>query len=162
MTRIFTSNDFTLMPWKNGGGVTEELLRIPDPQNPADFVLRFSVAKIESAGPFSLFPGVDRLLAILNGAGIKLDGRPFTPIDAPLAFAGETAHYCELIQGSVQDFNVMIKRSWGSVSATASDGDERFLYWKDLHELWWLESQEPWPQFETTKAIAVTIKRSLL
>jgi environmental stress-induced protein Ves len=42
------------MPWKNGGGVTRELLAWP---GGGDWQVRISVAEIEADGPFSSFPG---------------------------------------------------------------------------------------------------------
>ena len=41
------------VPWRNGGGVTRELLAWPDPR---DWLLRVSVAEISASGPFSQLP----------------------------------------------------------------------------------------------------------
>ncbi|OJT17017.1 hypothetical protein BO221_47220 [Archangium sp. Cb G35] len=57
------------MPWKNGGGVTRELWKLPHPFDPARFLARVSIATVGASGPFSVFPGVDRTLMILEGAG---------------------------------------------------------------------------------------------
>ena len=51
--------------WRNGGGRTRELLAWPDA---ADWKVRVSVADVESDGPFSAFPGVQRWFAVLEGA----------------------------------------------------------------------------------------------
>ena len=56
-------------PWRNGGGVTRELLAWPQA---ADWRLRVSVADIERDGPFSPFPGVDRWFAVIEGDGVEL------------------------------------------------------------------------------------------
>ena len=53
------------MPWKNGGGVTSELARSPQAD---EFDWRLSVAEVATDGPFSQFPGIDRLLVLLSGA----------------------------------------------------------------------------------------------
>ena len=55
--------------WANGGGWTRTLLAWPDP---ARWALRISVADVEQAGPFSVFPGVDRWFAVLEGDGVRL------------------------------------------------------------------------------------------
>ena len=56
-------------PWRNGGGVTRELLAWPDG---GDWRVRVSVADIDADGPFSAFPGVERWFAVLEGAGVAL------------------------------------------------------------------------------------------
>lgn len=49
------------MPWRNGLGVTTEVLVQP-PDASAGFAWRISVATITRAGPFSPFPGYDRTI----------------------------------------------------------------------------------------------------
>ena len=56
-------------PWRNGGGLTRELLAWPSRD---DWALRISVADIRADGPFSAFPGVDRWFAVLEGDGVLL------------------------------------------------------------------------------------------
>ena len=58
-------------PWRNGGGVTRELLCLPAGSG-NDWTLRISVADIDADGPFSPFPGVTRWFAVLDGAGVRL------------------------------------------------------------------------------------------
>ncbi len=101
-------------PWKNGGGLTRELLAWPARE---EWSLRLSVADIRVDGPFSAFPGVDRWFAVLEGAGVLLtlpDG-PHTVgfEDAPLHFRGEAAPPCELLDGPTRDLNLMIRREAG-------------------------------------------------
>ncbi|MBM7325185.1 HutD family protein, partial [Agrobacterium sp. S2] len=48
------------MPWKNGGGVTTEIIVHPAKASMADFDWRISMANVAQDGPFSIFPGVDR------------------------------------------------------------------------------------------------------
>ena len=62
----------TTMPWKNGGGVTHELWRTP--KAGPEFDLRISIAEVAANGPFSLFPGVDRIITLLSGGGFRLAG----------------------------------------------------------------------------------------
>src|SRR5688572_25695921 len=91
--RIVRAADCRVMPWKNGGGTTTEIAVHPESAGLGDFLWRVSMARVESDGPFSAFPGIDRTLTILNGAGILLtvDGRDaiaLTPDSAPFAFPG--------------------------------------------------------------------------
>lgn len=99
--------------WKNDGGWTTEIAR--DPAHGDDFRWRVSIAEIESDGPFSAFPGVERDLLLLEGNGIELDidaatpqrlGRRFERVH----FAGEANVHCRLLAGATRDFNVMARR----------------------------------------------------
>ena len=100
--------------WKNGGGWTTELGIEPAGADlNGDFDWRVSVADIESDGPFSLFPGVERDLFLLEGVGMLLDiDGVVQHLDQPLQrvhFAGETRVNCRLIDGPTRDFNVMVR-----------------------------------------------------
>lgn len=99
-------------PWKNGGGVTRELLRLPPGSND-DWTLRISVADVGTEGPFSSFPGVTRWFAVLDGAGVRLRLADRTlevrPGDAPLRFDGADAPGCALLDGRTRDLNVMVR-----------------------------------------------------
>lgn len=98
-------------PWRNGGGLTRELLAWPQAQ---DWTLRVSVAEIARSGPFSAYPGIDRCFAVIAGAGVRLalpDGeRMLAADDEPVAFAGEAAPACHLVDGPTQDLNLMLRR----------------------------------------------------
>lgn len=108
--------DYRDMPWKNGGGVTRELLKLPHPSDPARFLARLSIATVGASGPFSLFPGVDRTLMLLEGAGVvlTLGGAREVVLDQrwrPFAFPGEAEIECRLLGGPVRDFNLMVDRA---------------------------------------------------
>lgn len=103
------------MPWKNGGGETVEIAVFPEGAGLDDFDWRVSMARVDGSGPFSSFPGIDRTLAILEGAGIDLavEGRGevrLTLGSEPHAFPADVATSARLIEGSVVDFNVMTRR----------------------------------------------------
>lgn len=95
-------------PWRNGGGVTRELLAWP---SAADWRVRLSVADIEGDGPFSRFEGIERWFAVLEGTGVALRvGGQFhelTPASAPLRFDGAVPVDCALLRGTTRDFNLM-------------------------------------------------------
>jgi environmental stress-induced protein Ves len=81
-----------------------------------DFEWRVSIATIAADGPFSVFNGIDRVITLLEGAGMRLraeDGRFDQTLDkplAPFAFPGEAPVACTLLAGESQDFNVMTRR----------------------------------------------------
>lgn len=98
-------------PWRNGGGVTRELAAWPAG---ADWAWRLSVADIERTGPFSAFAGVDRVFAVLGGAGVRLawDGREavVTTGSPALAFDGGDPPAAEPLAGTTRDLNLMLRR----------------------------------------------------
>ncbi len=100
------------VPWKNGGGLTRELLREPA-EGPVR--LRISVADVASEGPFSLFPGVERVITLLSGAGFRLRGLAWeatlTGASPPFRFPGDVPVTCDLLDGPIRDVNVMWTRS---------------------------------------------------
>lgn len=108
-----TSADYRTQPWKNGRGVTTELLHLVDPATGAT-LLRLSRASVVEDGPFSLFPGIERNLTVLTGAGFRLTG---TNIDLrcdplhPVAFPGDVEIRAVDTNGQPSDdFNVMTAR----------------------------------------------------
>ena len=106
--------DVAAVPWRNGGGVTRELLAWPDAR---DWVLRVSVADIGSSGPFSAYPGVDRWFAVLAGGAVRLDtvgmdSRELTASHAALhGFSGDVATMCTALGAATRDFNLMARRA---------------------------------------------------
>jgi len=80
------------------------------------FDWRVSIASIDQAGPFSAFPGVDRVIMLLGGAGVHLrsDNGINHRLDQwhlPFAFSGDAALDCLLLGGPSTDFNVMTRRA---------------------------------------------------
>lgn len=111
--------DIAPVPWKNGGGLTRELLAWPDPK---DWLLRISVADISASGPFSLFAGIDRWIAVLAGDGIRLvtAGAPAVELRASQsslhAFSGDARTDCTALGAGTRDFNVMLRRTAGRLT----------------------------------------------
>jgi environmental stress-induced protein Ves len=113
--RVIRAADCRHMPWKNGGGQTIEIAVSPEGAGLDDFDWRLSRARVESDGPFSLFPGVDRTLAVLEGEGILLgvEGRiPFglTRDSEPFSFPADVPTHAALISGPITDLNLMTRR----------------------------------------------------
>jgi environmental stress-induced protein Ves len=98
----------TPQPWRNGGGLTRELLPWP---SPADWRVRLSIADVQAAGPFSRFEGVERWFAVLEGEGVVLriggDAHRLTRDSEPLRFDGAAAVDCKLLANTTRDFNLM-------------------------------------------------------
>ncbi len=114
MIHTFDTAALPATPWKNGGGTTREIVCQPPGAGMDSFDWRVSIATIAAAGPFSAFPGVDRVITLLDGAGVRLFGGGIdhsldTP-GIPFAFSGDVALGCELLGGASTDFNVMARR----------------------------------------------------
>ena len=112
---ILRAENYRRMKWKNGGGETAEIALFPHGAGLGTFDWRISMARVESGGPFSTFPGVDRTLSILEGEGIVLDieGRErvtLTGASAPYGFPGDAVTDAELPGGPITDLNVMTRR----------------------------------------------------
>lgn len=152
--QTFTQKDFIEMPWKNGGGTTTELFRLNDPKS-TTFLLRLSIASVKSNGPFSNFPGIDRILFLLKGKGFHLKGPNINTLLKedlpPLHFKGEDPIECDLVDGPCIDFNIMTARQYAksTISFETSSGnssiilraecDFRFIYDKEAHVLYKLD-----------------------
>lgn len=106
-------SDYRVMPWKDGGGSTTEIAIEPPGSTLAEpFLWRVSSARVETSGPFSRFPGYDRSLVLLEGAGLLLDiegrGRQrLKDTRQPVTFSGDDAVRATLIQGPCLDFGVI-------------------------------------------------------
>ncbi len=111
-------SDVAATPWRNGGGLTHEMVAWP---SLAVWDWRISVAQVAKDGPFSSFDGVTRWFAVLQGAGVDLAVR--TPGDTddavvahrltqespPLCFDGAATTDCRLVDGPTLDFNLMVR-----------------------------------------------------
>lgn len=121
MPSLLTIGSRQVMPWKNGGGSTTELYVQPPGAALDAFDWRLSLATIASPGPFSSFPGIDRSLALVDGAGVELTIQTGEEQrlqclrgggeDYCVQFAGEAQVAAQLLDGPTTDFNVMTRRS---------------------------------------------------
>ena len=98
-------------PWANGGGTTRVLAVGPDALEANSFDWRMSIASVTS-GDFSRFPGVDRVIVLVDGPPMTLtidgDEHALDPF-RPKLFRGESVVTCETVQ-QCSDFNVMTRR----------------------------------------------------
>lgn len=138
---ILRFDELKAVPWKNGLGVTREIAVQPAGASMDDFLWRVSIADVDTASPFSRFPGIDRTIVLLEGDGftMTLDGKhahalttPLTPFDFP----GEAHVDVTLAGGATRDFNLMVRRGvrrgrievvHGPVAATVAE-DAVLLY----------------------------------
>ncbi|MEV7739303.1 HutD family protein [Streptomyces sp. NPDC088921] len=131
-------SEYRSMPWKNGGGTTREVASgtvhapLASMESEVGFDWRVSVADVDAGGAFSAFPGVDRVITLVEGEGMVLtvDGTPH-PVGplSPFAFSGDAATDCRLKAGAVRNVNVMTRRSRATatvriITAATSPGTE--------------------------------------
>jgi environmental stress-induced protein Ves len=111
MERVIKKDQFREMPWKNGLGSTQEIDIVPSHTDftKGDFQWRLSSAVIKTANTFSPFPGYDRLLIVLSGQGLELNGSVLRPLSVH-AFSGEDTVECALVDGDVVDMGIIYKR----------------------------------------------------
>jgi hypothetical protein len=123
---LVDANRVQAQPWRNGGGHTRELLAWPAAQ---DWLFRISLAQVTQDGPFSSFPGIERWIALVEGAGMTLrfasETRRLAVGQEPLEFDGALAPDCSLERGATADLNLMVDRSRGS-GRLACAGDRQW------------------------------------
>lgn len=128
-TRHLRFADYPQVSWKNGRGVTREIAASPDLDGGSPS-WRVSMATISEQAVFSLFPGLDRSLAVVDGAGIELtiDGAAKTLRvgDEPARFAGDNPASARPIDGPTLDLNLMVDplRATGSMTAALAGEHE--------------------------------------
>jgi environmental stress-induced protein Ves len=111
---IIRKSSLVPVPWKNGGGITHEMIRVPATGDP--FLWRVSIAQIDASGPFSNFTGYLRKMVLLRGAGLRLKfgagpERLLHDIGDMAEFDGAIAPECELLDGPCTDLNLMVSTS---------------------------------------------------
>jgi len=116
--RILVPAEFRSQPWKNGGGVTHEIVRWPDPAatrgaSGDDYEIRISIADDRTAGPFSRFPGYRRWSFLAADAPIVLDvaGTVHTLCARGdhVEVGGDVAITCALPAGPTRLFNILVR-----------------------------------------------------
>lgn len=113
-----------------GGGSTEEITR--DAGTGLDgFGWRLSIADIAESGGFSTFAGYQRVITVIQGAGMVLtvDGEEqsgLLPLQA-FAFKGDSQVSCRLITGPIRDFNLIYSPQRYHARLQWIDGEQRFF-----------------------------------
>ena len=109
--KLIRSSDHRVMPWRNGGGTTTELVVGPGER----FLFRASIADVKASGPFSRFEGYDRHIMIVEGDGMTLACGAHGDIElapfVPRTFSGDWSVHGTLRAGPVRDFNWIVDRA---------------------------------------------------
>lgn len=108
--RVITPREFRTQAWKNGRGVTHEIVRWPDSD---DYDVRISLADDRAPGPFSRFPGYRRwsFLAAPGPIVLEVAGRAheLVALGDHLEVGGEVAIDCALPAGPTRLLNVLVR-----------------------------------------------------
>lgn len=145
MIRLLTPLAYRVKPWKNGGGMSTDLVVYPEDAGWDDFIWRVGIADIRQSGPFSSFPGIERSIMLLecpplSGMTLDIDGTKTEMVAREfLDFPGEATTQGILRGAAVRDLNVMSRRGaikhrrgWKTVSARdwfrLGGTDVRFVY----------------------------------
>ena len=120
------SDSFKTVPWKNGKGITQLIASSTDNK---DDDWRFSRADVAVDGPFSRFPGMSRILTVIEGAGLsllsnagKIQAKPYLPVH----FSGETSIDGKLWDGPVKNLNLIYSSQLIAAAAHYRQGPSRF------------------------------------
>jgi uncharacterized protein len=112
--RVIRVADLGPVRWKNGAGSAVDLLVRPGGAGMADFDWRVNLAWFDRDVPFSAFPGVDRVLAVLEGGPFRLEvdgtSHDLGPDLAPLALPGDRPTAVAGVTGPVRVLNVLARR----------------------------------------------------
>jgi hypothetical protein len=139
--QIIRQQSFRAIPWKNGGGITHEAIRVPPTGD--RFLWRVSLARVEASGPFSDFTGYERTMVLLQGRGLALEfgngeQRRLHNCGDWVEFDGALPVRCALRDGPCVDLNLMVAKSLsatvridcsgGSSSACAAAGESLLIF----------------------------------
>jgi len=118
--------ELPVVPWRNGGGVTREVAAAGG-SGPQGFDWRISIADVNAPGPFSAFPGVDRVITVVGGERMDLviDGvEHVVGLYESLSFDGASQTTCRVPAGPTRDLNVMTRRDRLSAAVAIRDLSE--------------------------------------
>ncbi|NNJ76619.1 MAG: HutD family protein [Anderseniella sp.] len=111
---LLRHDTYNRKPWNNGGGMTQDVWLWPEAASQDSFDIRLSLASIDTDGPFSSFPGIDRTITLVGGAPFVLE---FGDSHAqrmeflqPLRFDSVQTPSSRLIEGAASAFNVMTRQ----------------------------------------------------
>lgn len=151
MIQVLNEKNFIRMPWKNGGGETLELYK---EELYGKIQFRISIASVNTSGPFSQFPELNRYLTLLEGDGFQLQfDHKKEVLDQPLqwlSFDGNDNIQCDLISDPCLDFNIMVAKSLGPITVSGFISSENrsvkltstFVYHHRTQTLYKLEQND--------------------
>ncbi|MBK4738616.1 HutD/Ves family protein [Noviherbaspirillum pedocola] len=133
MMKRFSLDDLPREPWKNGGGTTRTVCTETTKRSASLFDWRVSIADIVESGPFSVFPGIDRIAVVLENGPLRLTKNPplgqlVAPLLSaerycPIAFDGGNALFGAIPGEPVLCLNVMTRRSVASATIRILEAD---------------------------------------
>ena len=110
--RRLKPEDYVTKPWKNGQGVTRDVILWPASD---EFDIRVSLADIPPVSVFSAFPGITRHITRLSGDAMALL--------TPLTFDSGKAPSCKASGADMRVLNVMTRTaSWRSSVRVLAEG----------------------------------------
>jgi environmental stress-induced protein Ves len=116
---VFTLDDIQPTRWANGQGYTRVIAASPASGSFEELHWRVSAATIVEDGPFSILPGVQRSIALVEGKGLHMHfahGAPHDLLDStPFDFSGDERIHATLVASDSKclDFNVMTRSAMG-------------------------------------------------
>ncbi|MBD2809994.1 HutD family protein [Xenorhabdus sp. Vera] len=123
--------DYATLPkeqWSEGRGETRDIVCWPVAD---DFAWRACFTTIHQSGVLAQYSDIERSIVLLKGKGMRLTSPGFLEHELakkmiPFHFSGDIQGHAELLDGSVQCFSIMTRRScWVSEISVVSD--ERLL-----------------------------------
>jgi environmental stress-induced protein Ves len=110
---LLSPADVRPVAWRNGAGLTRELMSVPERW-------RLSVAELRADAPFSAYPGWERVFLPLIDVVLVVDGtRRTVRRGTSTRFPGEASVALELISGSGLAVNLMTTQGPGAGSLRA-------------------------------------------
>ncbi len=108
MIQLLKKIDYKKSLWKNGQGTTEEIFIFPETAKfPNDaFLFRLSMATIQGENEFSLFPGYQRLLTVIDGLGLVLNEKPLR-LEEIIQFSGNEKINCKPLTSHTVDLGLI-------------------------------------------------------
>ena len=115
--RIQRVDEHSAMPWANGLGTSYEVAS--DRNVDGVWTWRVAIAPVVLDGPFSVMPGVDRELVVIEGNGMVLNVDDESVKCMPgqvVRFSGDSVTIARLVDGPTVDLGLMTVR--GSVTGS--------------------------------------------
>ena len=115
--RVQRFSEHRAMPWANGLGTSYEVAS--DRNAYGEWTWRVAIAPVVLDGPFSVMPGVDRELVVIEGNGMVLNVDDESVKCMPgqvVRFSGDSVTIARLVDGPTVDLGLMTVR--GSVTGS--------------------------------------------